>query len=144
MKIPETTKCSLCGAQATYRMSTPFKHLYRCFMNHTTATDKTPTELQEALDIRPRARQTDPETSHLAAVSMAEGAGAQRERILQELATGPWTADQIDDHIGWRPTTAGRRLSELREMGLVRMLESTGTTRSGRRARLWKRCFDER
>lgn len=131
-------RCSLCGMWATYRMSTPLKHLYRCWKGHTTATSKTAAELEGALSPIARTRRTDVETSHQAAASMTEGVGAQRERILQELTGRPMTADQLDEIIGWRITTAGRRLPELRELGRVRMLEQTAMTRSGRRARLWE------
>ena len=133
-------ECSLrhCQLPATYRTSTTFKHLYECSKGHTTATPNT------MLEMLPRARETDVETSHQAAASIADQAGSQRERILLELERegGPLTADQLDDFIGWRLTTAGRRLPELREMGRVRMLERTAMTRSGRRARLWGRCSD--
>ncbi len=42
-------------------------------------------------------------------------------RVLGEL--GSANASQIDEHIGWRPTTAGRRIPELLAMGYV---EKTG------------------
>lgn len=86
----------------------------------------------------PRARSTDPDTSHAAAVSVADSAGGQRARCLAELARGPLTADEIDGRVGWRITSAGRRLSELLEIGLVRRLDSKRKTRSGRMARLWE------
>ena len=64
-----------------------------------------------------RARSTDPETSHVAARKVnAEG---QRGKIMdlmdsgRPVRIGGWTADEIDEYIGWRVTTAGRRLSEL-------------------------------
>ena len=133
------TRCSLCGALAKYRTTTLFKRFYRCPKGHTTTILKTATELGYHEEAPPRARQTDVETSHEAAASMTEGVGAQRARILLALAAGPMTADQLDELIGWRITTAGRRLPELRKMGRVRMLEATGKTRSGRRARLWER-----
>jgi predicted ArsR family transcriptional regulator len=86
----------------------------------------------------PRARTTDPETSHEAAVSMSDAAASQRAEIYQHLLTvGPATADAIDLALGYRVTSAGRRLPELRDLGKVVMLEGTGLTRSGRQARLW-------
>lgn len=89
-------------------------------------------------DIAPRARATDVETSHAAAVSMTDAAASQRAAIYQHLLTvGPQTADQIDHALGLRVTSAGRRLPELRDMGRVRMLDRTGMTSSGRQARLW-------
>lgn len=86
----------------------------------------------------PRARATDVETSHAAAVSMSDSAASQRAEIYRHLLTvGPQTADRIDEALGLRLTSAGRRLPELRDLGMVEMLEATGLTRSGRHARLW-------
>lgn len=136
--IAETTECSLrhCQLSATYRMSNTSRHLYRCPRGHTTAVKKTMLEL--TMEVCPGVRRTDVETSHQAAASMTEGVYSQRKEVLRVLATGPMTADQVDELIGWRLTTAGRRLPELREMGRVRMLQATGETRSGRSARLWE------
>ena len=89
----------------------------------------------------PRARTTDPAMSHGAAAMVdAEG---QRGKIMdlmdsgRPLRVGGWTADEIDEYIGWRVTTAGRRLSELRRRGLV---EPCGErlTRSGCKATVYR------
>ncbi len=86
----------------------------------------------------PRARSTDPATSHDAAASMRDVAAQQAAAILAHLRThGPATADGLDAAIGWRPTTAGRRLAELERVGQVRRLATTALTRSGRAAQLW-------
>ena len=86
-----------------------------------------------------RARTTDPETSHKAAASMKDGAESQRGDIVHALNLyGPRTADELDAFCGFRPTTAGRRLSELRESGLARETNETRPTRSGRDATVWK------
>ena len=82
----------------------------------------------------PRARNTDPATSHAAARSMWVGAVVHRRKILDALLYGPLTADQLDEAIGWRATTAGRRLGELVKAGHVERLEATDPTRSGRQA----------
>ena len=87
----------------------------------------------------PRSRNSDPETSHEAAGSMEGEANAQRQRILAYLRyRGPRTADAIDLYLGLRDTSAGRRLPELKEMGLVEMTDQTALTRSGRRAHVWR------
>ena len=90
----------------------------------------------------PRARSTDPKTSHDAAASMVEGAKAQRERILEILRErGPMNAYEIDKAIGWRETTAGRRLKELAHpnVGLVKMTVHTRATRSPQyQGHLWE------
>jgi len=85
----------------------------------------------------PKARNSDPDTSHEAAESMEGEAKAQRAQILDFLRRrGPRTADGLDFILNLRPTSAGRRLSEL--SGLVEMTEKTALTRSGRRAHVWR------
>lgn len=87
----------------------------------------------------PVARRTDPDTSHEAAASVSESAGAQREAIYAWLKrNGPATADAIDEAMGLRLTSAGRRLPELERMNLVDMLDESATTRTGRRAHKWR------
>lgn len=82
-----------------------------------------------------RARRTDPATSHAAA--HAQDGAAQRAAILAQLAAGPMTADELDAALAWRPTTAGRRMRELWQLGLVRGTGQTRPTRSGRSAEVW-------
>ncbi len=85
-----------------------------------------------------KARRTDPQTSHDAAASMRGAADAQRRQVLGTLALhGPLTADEIDEHVEWRATTAGRRLKELETAGLVVRTPVTRPTRSGRQATVW-------
>ena len=87
----------------------------------------------------PKARNSDPDTSHEAAESMEGDAKAQRQRILAYLRYhGPHTADCLDAFLGLRDTSAGRRLPELKEMGLVEMTTMKALTRSGRRAHVWR------
>ena len=87
----------------------------------------------------PVARNTDPETSHEAAASMKEEAANQRRQILDVLRhVGPQTADSLDAFIGWRDTTAGRRLSELRTRNLAEETTVKAKTRSGRTAFVWR------
>lgn len=84
-----------------------------------------------------RARATDPGTSHAAAA--AAHADAQRAACLAALRQqGGLTADEVDAYLHWRPTTAGRRLGELRALGLIRATEQTRLTRSGRAALVWE------
>lgn len=90
---------------------------------------------------RPLARATDPSTSHQAALSMVGEAGTQRREILDALrTTGPKTADELDELLGLRLTSAGRRLIELARTDppLARRLPAKRTTRSGRAAHLWE------
>lgn len=89
--------------------------------------------------VSPRARNTDPNTSHEAARSMDVTAASHRGRILKLLKEqGGATGDAIDKALGWKHATANRRLPELRELGLIEMSEDTAVTRSGRRARIWR------
>lgn len=87
----------------------------------------------------PVARASDPDTSHEAAASMVDEAQNQRIQIYAWLVGhGPMTADELDEALGFRLTSSGRRLPELRETGKVRMTEEKRKTRSGRSARLWE------
>ncbi len=98
---------------------------------------------QEDMFSEPKARTTDPATSHTAA-RMVDAAG-QRGRIMEVLRAiyrdvglaGGLTADQLDEMIGWRLTTAGRRLSELRARELV-IPCGERKTRSGRPATVYR------
>lgn len=109
--------------------------------HHTSPPERTPHDSE----VKPRARTSDPETSHEAAASMVEGAGRQREIVYAYLATTTrrLTADDIDKYLAnlnpaWPRTTAGRRLPELEALGLVERLEEKRPTRSGRKAFLWR------
>jgi len=94
---------------------------------------------EESTGPAPRARRSDPDTSKAAAASMKGEAGTQRWNILNALYHGgPPTADALDESLGLRVTSAGRRMSELQETSLVRMLREKGPTRSGRSAHLWE------
>jgi predicted transcriptional regulator len=87
----------------------------------------------------PRARTSDPVTSHAAAASMLEAADVQRAILVNLLrAHGPMTADELDALAGWRVTTSGRRLGELERLGRVERTEATRPTSSGRAALVWR------
>lgn len=83
------------------------------------------------------ARTSDPHTSKDAARRSRETGAAQRAKILDALAIAPGTADELDQRCGFRPTTAGRRIRELAEAGLIQTDHSTRPTRSGRSAEVW-------
>ena len=88
----------------------------------------------------PRARKSDPATSHQAAASMQEAAQAHREQILGFLgaqgATGA-TGNEIDRALGWRSATANRRLKELSNAGLVLDSGERRPTETGRLATVY-------
>lgn len=89
----------------------------------------------------PRARRTDPRTSHLAAQSMVERANTHRARILEALAEGPLTGDELDQRFGWRAATACRRLKELVDAGLIERCQELRFTSAGRPAHLYRRTI---
>lgn len=84
------------------------------------------------------ARGANPQTSFDAAESMQEIAAQQQRHLYDALvAFGPQTCDEIDQRLGWRPTTAGRRMSDLVREGLARDTGQTRPTRSGRQATIY-------
>lgn len=92
-------------------------------------------------DVEPRARTTDPGTSHAAARSMRDAASAQRAKLLGAVrGSGLFglTCAEADSQLGWRETSAGRRMSELRELGLVHDSGMLRKTPSGRQAIVWR------
>ena len=89
----------------------------------------------------PRARTTDPQTSHAAARSMRSTAAEHHERILGALeADGDLTPEQIADRCGLDSVQVCRRMAELERLGLAWPTSETRKTRSGRMARVWRVC----
>ena len=85
----------------------------------------------------PAARQSDPDTSHIAAASMVEGASRHAQLVLSALKTlGPATYTELATATGLAPVQVNRRLHELRRARLVERLPETRLTPSGRPARL--------
>lgn len=92
------------------------------------------------LFVEAKARRTDPVTSHDAAESMTHAAGVQRALILNALAKhGPQTADALDELLSFRPTTAGRRCSELVKAARIHVTGELRPTRSNRDAQVYAR-----
>ena len=91
------------------------------------------------LDDGPRARQSDPWTSHAAAHRAAEFAGTHTDIILACLMRhGPQTIDEIAKRTPLNSVQIARRLSECDRRGLA---EPTGLCRmsaSGRPERVWR------
>ena len=86
----------------------------------------------------PRARNSDPDTSHAAADQAGRLADAHRAMILEALRDRPMTGDELCARFDWPHATANRRLPELRDAGLVAMTDEKRKTRSGRAARVWR------
>ena len=85
----------------------------------------------------PRARATDPLTSHLAAAQVTTAADhcAQIHRAL--LVWGPAGKDVIARLTGLDPSQVARRLPEMRRIGQVDLTGGTVQSRSGRQEREW-------
>ena len=67
----------------------------------------------------PPARRTDPQTSKAAGRASQSFATGHRERILEALAVGPGTKDEIAARCGLDEQQVARRMHELRRRGLV-------------------------
>jgi len=86
----------------------------------------------------PLFRRTDPVTSKIAGTMAREFKGDHERRILEALAAGPGTKDEIAGRCGLSEQQVARRMHGLALAGLV---ETTGTTRpsaSGRPERVWR------
>lgn len=89
----------------------------------------------EALPLFPRARSSDPDTSHHAARQVADAVGAQRLAIVEALAHAKergMTAYELDEALGWRKDNrgrAGRRMKDLLTLGTIaRTTKKRGTS----------------
>lgn len=92
----------------------------------------------ESVADMPLFRSTDPVTSKLAGVAAREFKGDHERRILEALAAGPGTKDEIASRCGLSEQQVARRMHGLARAGLV---ETTGTTKpsaSGRPERVYR------
>ena len=64
-------------------------------------------------------RRSDPPTSRSAAVHAPTFVGSHEERILAALAAGPGTKDELAGRCGLDQQQVARRMSKLRDRGLV-------------------------
>lgn len=93
---------------------------------------------QEVLDLDgPRARRTDPETSHAAARSV-RNVTAKQVAVLRRLADEPSTDEDLVDRVdGQTPSGIRTRRSELVRAGLVVDSGVRAELRSGRLGIVW-------
>lgn len=77
------------------------------------------TPLGKLVSAPPRARATDPSTSHEAAAAVADFEGDHYAQILEALAIGPAGATAIAARCGLGRDAVGKRMSELDRRGLV-------------------------
>jgi predicted ArsR family transcriptional regulator len=87
----------------------------------------------------PRARRLDPETSHEAAASAGELQARHQGMIVDTLRRcGPLGKDRIAAILGLTGVAVARRMSELREAGLVAATGRRVPSNSGRSETEWK------
>jgi hypothetical protein len=86
-----------------------------------------PVKLSVEMFDLPRARNTDPATSHAAADRAVKFAGTHAERILAALkAVGTGTPVSISEKTGLTIVQIDRRLHELEKKGLIRVVRMFG------------------
>lgn len=90
----------------------------------------------------PRARHSDPETSHEAAQGAARTAPRDRDRALvalREAGARGLTDFELGDVIGRQQTSAGKRRHELMALGLVEKVAGVRrASPSGAQAQVWR------
>jgi hypothetical protein len=88
----------------------------------------------------PRARRSDPATSHAAAAQASGLAHAHQQRILSALRLSlvPLGAEQIGVLANLEPYQARKRLAELHQAGRIALAPGERKTLSGRSERLWR------
>ena len=92
----------------------------------------------------PRARNSDPLTSHLAAAQVTT-ADSHYKAIYEALSGwGPMGKDEIAALAGLDPSQVARRLPEMRRLGLVGLTGETVQSRSGRQEREWQAITQEK
>lgn len=102
------------------------------------------TDQLSLLSWKPRARNTDPATSHAAAADAELRASAGRIAVLASLLNGPKTDFELAAATGRQQTSAGKRRGECRDHGLVdvardgRGEEVKRAAPSGSKALVWQ------
>lgn len=88
-------------------------------------------------DEHPRARNSDPCTSHAAARNTERFAKTHAGRILADLvARGPATVDQLSERVGLQSQQINKRLPELERDGLA-YPEGVRRSHAGNLERIW-------
>ena len=86
----------------------------------------------------PLFRSTDPATSKMAGKIAGEFKGAHERKILEALASGPGTKDEIAARCGLSEQQVIRRRAALVRAGRVVLTGNTGRTASGNHAEVWR------
>lgn len=82
----------------------------------------------------PRARASDPATSHAAAKRAASTAGGHREAIVEALARGPAGQSEIAKRTGLTVAAVSKRLKELRDACRIERCGECRSASGGREA----------
>jgi len=90
------------------------------------------------VDLGPLFRTTDPATSKAAGVAAREFKGDHERRILEALAAGPGTKDEIAGRCGLTEQQVIRRRAGLLRSGLVVLTGDMRRTASGNPAEVWR------
>lgn len=91
-----------------------------------------------AVDELPLFRRSDPETSKAAGRAAKEFLGHHERLIIEALAAGPGTKDELASRCGLTEQQVARRMHGLKQAGLVEPTGETRPSRSGRPERVWK------
>jgi len=86
----------------------------------------------------PRARNSDPATSHAAAAAVTTAAAHYGLIHAALILFGPSGKDRIASLAGLDPSQVARRLPEMRRLGLVGLTGETVQSNSGRAEREWQ------
>jgi hypothetical protein len=96
-------------------------------------------QLAIEFDAPPRARKTDPTTSHEAARRAELFATSHAERIVCALRMrGPSTAHELEPHTRLNYVQIDRRMHELVKAGRIKRTPLTRPTPTGGRAQVWE------
>jgi predicted ArsR family transcriptional regulator len=90
------------------------------------------------VDYGPLFRTTDPVTSKIAGTMAREFKGDHERRILEALAAGPGTKDEIAGRCGLTEQQVIRRRAGLLRSGLVVLTGDMRRTASGNPAEVWR------
>lgn len=86
----------------------------------------------------PRARRSDPSTSHAAAARSAKFAESHAERILLALQYGALNAEEIGASAGLTVVQVDRRTIEMQRKGLIRVKQLGGADVVRNGMRVWE------
>ena len=94
----------------------------------------------ESTDTLPLFRRTDPATSKAAGVAAKESGlvSDHERRILEALAAGPGTKDELASRCGLTEQQVARRRAGLMRAGLVQLTGERRRTPSGNTAEVWR------